>query len=132
MAWGSKADDTPTSIKSSGALSFIGPEVTIKGNVTGNGDIHLDGTVDGDLTCNSLILGKGGRIRGNISAQKAVLGGAVEGTVDAETLVVEKSAKITGDLSYDTVSMENGAQVDGRFSHRGNELALKLVVAEGE
>lgn len=131
MAWGTKSGETVSggsSKSSSGALSFIGAEVTIHGNLSGNGDIHLDGTIEGDLTCNSLILGSGGRINGNISAERATLGGAVDGTVSASTLVVERSARISGDLSYDTVSIENGAQIDGRMSHRvSSDASLKLI-----
>jgi cytoskeletal protein CcmA (bactofilin family) len=127
MAWGNKSADGPAPRSGSGALSFIGSEVTIRGNVSGDGDIHLDGTIEGDLACNSLILGSGGRIRGNISATKATLGGSVEGTVDARTLTVEKTARIQGDLAYENVTIETGAQVDGRLTQRGGDMGLKLV-----
>jgi cytoskeletal protein CcmA (bactofilin family) len=133
MAWGTKGGEAPTGGRSnSGVLSFIGSEVTITGNISGNGDIHLDGAVDGDLACNSLILGASGRIRGNVSAEKATIAGNVEGTVSAHTLIVEKGARVTGDLSYESVSIENGAHVDGRVSHRGGDSGLKLVAAAAE
>jgi cytoskeletal protein CcmA (bactofilin family) len=128
MAWGGKsgaASGAPA--KGSGALSFIGSEVTISGNISGKGDLHLDGTVEGDIQCATLILGAGGRIKGNINAEKATLGGAVGGTVSARTIVVEKTARISGDLSYESVSIETGAQVDGRLTQRGGEGQLKLV-----
>jgi cytoskeletal protein CcmA (bactofilin family) len=132
MAWGGKTGEGAAAPRSSGALSFIGNEVTISGNIGGAGDIHLDGTVEGDLTCNSLILGASGRVRGNITAEKATLAGSVEGTVNARTLIVEKSARISGDLAYESVSIENGAQVDGRVSRRtGDAGGLKLVSADG-
>lgn len=127
MAWGSKSSDGPSPRSGNGTLSFIGSEVTIRGNLSGDGDIHLDGTVEGDLACNSLILGAGGRIRGNISVSKATLGGTVEGTVDARTVTVEKTARVQGDLSYESVTIETGAQVDGRLTQRGGDMGLKLV-----
>ena len=141
MAWGSK--DNQAIAQSSGTapakrggamLSFIGAEVTITGNISGNGDIHLDGSVDGDVTCNTLILGQSGRVRGNIIAEKATLGGSVDGTVNATTLTVEKSARISGDLAYDMVSIETGAQVDGRVSHRSPAAqgGLKLITTAAE
>jgi cytoskeletal protein CcmA (bactofilin family) len=124
MAWGSK-DSTPGTMaapsaakRGSGTLSYIGAEVTVTGNISGGGDIHLDGSVDGDVGCNTLILGSGGRVRGNIMAEKVTLGGSVDGTVSAASLTVEKSARIAGDLSYDMISIENGAQVDGRMMRR--------------
>jgi cytoskeletal protein CcmA (bactofilin family) len=124
MAWGSKDSAPSTSAapsaakRGSGTLSYIGAEVTVTGNISGGGDIHLDGSVDGDVGCNTLILGAGGRVRGNIVAEKVTLGGSVDGTVSAASLTVEKSARIAGDLSYDTISIENGAQVDGRMMRR--------------
>jgi cytoskeletal protein CcmA (bactofilin family) len=129
MAWGNKSSDVATPTRGSGALSFIGSEVTITGNISGDGDIHLDGTIEGDCTCNSLILGSGGRIRGNINAAKATLGGTVDGTVNARTLTVEKSARVQGDLVYENVTIENGAQVDGRLTQRGGDAGLKLVAS---
>jgi cytoskeletal protein CcmA (bactofilin family) len=135
MAWGSKTDEGGGSARSGGGggtLSFIGAEVTITGNVSGDGDIHLDGVIEGDLHCRSLILGAGGRVRGNIAAEKANVAGTVDGTISAGTLTIEKSARVKGDLAYDTLSMENGAQVDGRVSRRGGDSGgLKLVAADG-
>ena len=127
MAWGGKSGDGSGLSGKGGALSFIGSEVTISGNISGNGDLHLDGAVEGDIHCASLILGAGGRIKGNISAEKATLAGTVGGTVSARMLVVEKSARISGDLSYESVSIETGAHVDGRLTQRGGEGQLKLV-----
>jgi cytoskeletal protein CcmA (bactofilin family) len=136
MAWGSKNGDVTGSTRSMGAssgLSFIGAEVILNGNISGNGDIHLDGVIEGDLSCNSLILGAGGQVKGNIIAEKAVIGGAVLGTINATTLTIEKSARISGDLAYEHVSIEAGAQIDGRMSHRVTlDSNLKLVSANGE
>jgi cytoskeletal protein CcmA (bactofilin family) len=132
MAWGGKSGDVSASARGSGGtLSFIGSEVTITGNITGRGDIHLDGTINGDVQCQSLILGQGGHIRGNIDAEKATIAGSVEGTVGAGSLVIEKSARVSGDLAYDSLSIETGAQVDGRMGRRtgGVDVPLKLVSA---
>jgi cytoskeletal protein CcmA (bactofilin family) len=134
MAWGNKGSDGGSlAAPSGGALSFIGGEVVINGNVSGQGDLHLDGTVEGDVGCKTLILGGTGRIKGNINAERATIAGAVEGTVSATTLTVEKSARISGDLSYQSLSIEPGAQVDGRLSQRSSGAGeLKLVSAIGE
>lgn len=130
MAWGSKGGET-ASTSSSGGMSFIGGEVVINGNVSGQGDLHIDGTVDGDVACKSLILGTSGRVKGNIVAERATIAGAVEGTVNAGTLIIEKAARVAGDMTYQTVSIENGAQVEGRLTQRNsagsNSGELKLV-----
>jgi len=131
MAWGNKAGDG-SARAASGTLSFIGSEVTITGNVTATGDMHVDGHVDGDLTCGMLTLGSSGRVTGNITARKATLAGVVEGAIAVADLAVEKTAKLNGDVSYENLAIENGARVDGRLTQRGASSELKLVVTAGD
>ncbi len=132
MAWGSKSGDAPAR-SGGGTLSFIGAEVTITGNLDASGDIHIDGTVQGDVTCGLCILGASGHVKGNITAERASIAGTVEGTVTAGELLVEKSARLTGDLSYDNVSIETGAKVDGRLTQRAAQASeLKLVTVVNE
>lgn len=139
MAWGTRSDELPQRSSGGGstALSFIGSEVTVTGNVSGGGDLHIDGGIEGDIACNTLILGASGRVKGNIAADKATLAGTVGGTVSARTLIIEKGARITGDLAYESITIETGAEVDGRLCRRAEAArapaaeTLKLV-AENE
>ncbi|MFM5914634.1 MAG: polymer-forming cytoskeletal protein [Chakrabartia godavariana] len=131
MAWGSKSGDAAP--RTSGSMSFIGSEVSITGNIGASGDIHLDGAVQGDVACGSLTVGASGQVRGNVLAQRATIAGAVEGSVVATELVIEKSARIAGDVSYESISIETGARVDGRLSQKAAPSGeLKLVSASGE
>jgi cytoskeletal protein CcmA (bactofilin family) len=123
---------SPVRSGSGGSLSFIGREVTITGNIGGSGNLHIDGTVEGDVAAASLILGGEGHVRGNIVADAAQISGTVDGTVAAKSLVIEATARINGDLSYDAVSVASGAQVEGRVKRltRDAEPALKLIASE--
>jgi cytoskeletal protein CcmA (bactofilin family) len=130
MAWGGKAGEAGARGGGGGALSFIGSEVTITGNVDAAGDMHIDGTVQGDVSCGQITLGTSGTVRGNITAERATLAGTVEGIVTAGDLIVEKSARLSGDLSYDSLSIEAGGKVDGRLTQRTSATGtgeLKLV-----
>lgn len=131
MAWGNKSRDAAP--RAGGSMSFIGSEVSITGNISASGDIHLDGAVQGDIACGSLTVGGSGQVKGNLVAQRATIAGAVEGSVVATELVVEKLARIAGDVSYDSISIETGARVDGRLSQKAAQSGeLKLVSASGE
>ena len=127
-----KNEQRPTVRSGSGTLSFLGAEVTITGNIGGQGNLHIDGRVDGDVSCASLIIGNSGQVNGNITADDAKIAGTVTGTVAAKVLTIEASARITGDLSYDSVSVETGAQVDGRVKRltRDEPAGLKLIASE--
>jgi cytoskeletal protein CcmA (bactofilin family) len=101
-----------------GGFSVLGADVTIDGNVSAGVDLHLDGRVNGDVSCASLVQGAGSVIRGAVRAETARLAGTVEGSIEAGDLVVQTSARIIGDVTYDKLTIEPGGQVDGRFSPR--------------
>ncbi len=110
---------TKRPMASNGAtFSVIGPDVTIRGDVEASADLHVDGTVQGDLTCASLVQGEASRIEGAIVAEGARLSGHVKGTIAVRNLVVLKSARIEGDVDYETLTIEQGATVEGRFAMR--------------
>ena len=98
-------------------FSVIGPDVAIKGDISASVDLHIDGRVEGDITCASLVQGEGSVIEGAIKADKARLAGNLKGTIEAKELIVLKSARIEGDVSYDALTIEQGAFVEGRFAH---------------
>ena len=99
-------------------FSVFGPDIKIKGNVAASADLHIDGHVEGDVSCTALVQGESGEIVGGITAETARLSGTVRGTINVRELVVLKSARIHGDVHYDTLTIEQGAQVDGRFAPR--------------
>ncbi|RJX65535.1 polymer-forming cytoskeletal protein [Tsuneonella suprasediminis] len=99
-------------------FSVIGSDVTIKGDITASADLHIDGQIEGDIACASLVQGESSHIAGAISAESARIGGAVTGSITARELVVLQNARIEGDVHYDTLTIEQGAAVEGRFAHR--------------
>ncbi|MCP5395656.1 MAG: polymer-forming cytoskeletal protein [Sphingomonadaceae bacterium] len=103
---------------SNSTFSVIGSDVTIKGDISASADLHVDGTIEGDIICASLVQGESSTIKGAITAESARLAGKVTGSIAARELVVLKSARIEGDVHYDALTIEQGAEVDGRFAHR--------------
>lgn len=99
-------------------FSVIGSDVTIRGDVTASTELHVDGNIEGDLHCASLVQGESSKINGGIEAESARLAGHVIGSITARELVVLKSAKIEGDVHYDALTIEQGAEVEGRLAHR--------------
>jgi cytoskeletal protein CcmA (bactofilin family) len=99
-------------------LSFIGPEVLVSGDLATDGQLHVDGRIDGNVRCSQLVQGEAGIIAGNIHADEARLAGTVEGQVNVRTLFVEASARIMGDIAYEVISIDAGAQLEGRLARR--------------
>jgi len=103
---------------SNSTFSVIGPDVTIKGDISASADLHVDGRIEGDIECASLVQGEASEVHGQIEAESARLAGKVVGSIHARELVILKSAHVEGDVHYDALTIEQGAQVEGRFSHR--------------
>ena len=99
-------------------LSFIGPEVLVSGDLATDAQLHVDGRIDGNVRCSQLVQGEAGIIAGNIQAEEARIAGTVEGKVNVRTLFVEASARIMGDIAYETISIDAGAELEGRLARR--------------
>jgi len=97
-------------------FSVIGADVAIRGDIEASADLHVDGAVVGDLVCASLVQGESSRIEGAISADTARLAGTVRGSITVRELVILKTARIEGDVHYEALTIEQGAQVDGKFA----------------
>ena len=86
---------------SGSTFSVIRADVTIKGNISASADLHIDGTIDGDITCAALVQGEKSSISGAVVAESARLAGRVAGSITARELVILKTARIEGDVHYD-------------------------------
>lgn len=117
-----KPADTPRILSVSpmagSTFSVLGADMAIKGDVTATADLHIDGRIEGDVNCTALVQGEHSEIIGSITAETARLAGIVRGSIVAGQLVILRNARIHGDVHYDALTIEQGAQVDGRFAHR--------------
>ena len=112
-----------------GTFSVLGADLVVKGDIVAAADLHIEGKVEGDISCAALVQGDESVITGAITAQSARLAGTVHGAITAGHLVVLQTARIHGDVTYDALTIEQGAQVDGKFAPRvvEPEAALTLV-----
>ena len=104
------------------APSIIGADVHIVGNVTTAGELQLDGTVQGDVMCGSLTMGEHGEVKGTIQADMVVIRGKIDGQIRGRSVRLEKNCRMKGDVWHESLSVEAGALVSGKFTHTQNPL----------
>jgi cytoskeletal protein CcmA (bactofilin family) len=107
-------------------FSVLGADLVVRGDITAEADLHVDGRIEGDIACAALVQGEASVITGAIRARSARLAGTVEGAVEVADLVIHKSARLTGDVTYDALTIEQGARVEGRFTPRGANAAAAV------
>ncbi len=113
-------------------FSILGADLAIKGDISATADLHVDGRIEGDIACAALVQGEGSEIHGAVTAQTARLAGTVRGSISAGELIILKSARIFGDVAYDALTIEQGAEVDGRFAHRSAAGEVASAAPEGD
>ena len=95
------------------APSLLSSDLTITGNLESEGDMQIDGTIDGDIKSFTLTVSESGVIRGTIDAEEVTIAGSVTGQIKARHVILVKGAKVIADLIQDRLSIEPGAFFEG-------------------
>lgn len=106
----------PQAPRKGGAPAVIGPSITIKGDVTGDEDLMIQGRVEGsvNLTQHNVTIGNSGRVKAGVHGRLVVVEGEVEGDLLAtEQIILRNTAKVEGSLSAPRVALEDGAVFRG-------------------
>ncbi len=93
--------------------SLISEDLTIAGDFKGEGDIQIDGTVNGDIRCNTLLVGESATIKGEIVSDAVNVHGTVTGQIKSSTVTLSRTAHVTGDILHENLAIEKGAFLEG-------------------
>ena len=94
--------------------SNISNDLTIIGDVSSTGSVTLDGVIEGNIYCTSLVVTANGRVNGGIVAnQEVTVQGKVKGTIRGRRVMLQASAKVEGDIFHQGIGIEMGTRYDG-------------------
>lgn len=122
--WGNKS-------KSHNVDTLIAEGTSIKGDLSFEGALFVDGVIEGDIHGTNheksvLSVGVHGRIEGNIEAPFVIIFGQVDGDVRVSQKVeLKPGARVNGDLYYKIIEMNAGATVNGKMVNLGEPHALE-------
>lgn len=95
--------------------TIIARDLKIEGNLIGSGIVEIEGNVKGLINGNSIILREDGIFEGEIIAESLSIRGKFNGTIRAKSVSITNKARITGLIEYGSLSVEDGAFIDGQF-----------------
>ncbi len=104
--------------------SIIGTGMTFNGDVTFTGKLRLDGTIEGNVKGEHLILGETGSITGDVNIDSFTCQGKVRGNINARNLNVVKGCRIDGNVEAVNLLVEGGASLNGEVKVETNDLRL--------
>jgi cytoskeletal protein CcmA (bactofilin family) len=94
--------------------TVIGKGLKIVGSVSAEGLVEVDGRIDGDVRCTSLVISPNAQIVGSVTAERVIVNGRVEGPIQGSDVVLKSKAHVVGDIRHQSLTIEKGAYFEGR------------------
>jgi cytoskeletal protein CcmA (bactofilin family) len=105
------------------APSILSADLKITGSIVSDGEVQLDGAVEGDVRATDLTIGEEASIKGEVVAENVVIRGRVVGSVRARQVQLSATARVEGDVIHATLAIESGAFFDGLCKRSSDPLS---------
>lgn len=102
-----------SSAKMAVAPSIVSSDLRITGDINSEGEVQVDGVIEGDIRANVLLVGETATIKGDIFCDCVHVHGTVNGQIKARAVDLAKTAHVTGDILHEDLSIEAGAFLEG-------------------
>ena len=104
-----------TSSKKESIPSIITQDVHVLGNIVSDGNIDFDGTLNGNVRCDTLTIRTNGFIKGEVVCNNVLVYGKVKGLIRAKNVQLFATCNVEGIIMHETIAIEDGAFIDGKF-----------------
>jgi len=98
------------------SLSILAADCRLTGDISSDGEVHIDGRLDGDVMCKTLTVGETGVVTGKIGAEIVRILGSVNGQLKAHSVELGPTARVVGDITHASLGVDAGAYVQGVFT----------------
>ncbi|HVN95245.1 MAG TPA: polymer-forming cytoskeletal protein [Syntrophorhabdaceae bacterium] len=104
--------------------TLIGPDSTIRGELTTKGMLRVDGVIEGNVAADSLVVGKTGAVKGDITVRDIEVNGSIEGNINAHEFVeIRPEGAVEGDIHTTKLTVSEGAFFAGHSYMRKHDEA---------
>ncbi len=100
--------------------TILAKDLKIEGDIFSSGLIEIEGFVKGNINGNSVIIREDGNMEGELMAESLSVKGIFTGTIRARNVNISSKARINGLVEYCSLSVEDGACIDGQFKQVGS------------
>lgn len=113
----------PSAPRQRTAPSVLSSDLTVTGNIRTEGDIQIEGNVEGDVRAHQLVVGESATIKGEIVGDEVVVNGRVIGRVRGIKVRLSATARVEGDIIHKTIAIESGAHFEGSVQRQDDPIA---------
>jgi len=116
-----KASNTaPTQNRSAAVPSLLSSDLIITGDIKTDGEVQIDGRLDGNVIAGKITVGEQGAVNGKIVGALVMVRGKVSGKIDAMSIELAETANVQADLIQDKLVIANGAFFDGKCTRKSS------------
>lgn len=95
--------------------SYIHAGLDIRGDLASSGLVEIDGTVQGDVVAETLVIGPTGAVSGQVRARSVTISGRLDGSISGQSVTLRAESIVRADVSYEALTIQSGADVEGQF-----------------
>ncbi len=117
-----QTNSRPRTASVSSGPSLISSDLKIIGNMLTEGDLQIEGTIEGDIRANLVTIGESALIRGEVVADELIVNGHVIGRIRALKVRLSASSRVEGDILHKTIAIEAGAEFEGFVNRKDDPI----------
>ena len=103
--------------------SIISADIKMIGTVVSQGEIDINGQIEGDVRAAALTIGETGAVKGEVIADSVTVRGTVEGRIRGRKVQLCTGAKVRGDIFHASLAIEPNAIFEGVVKHAQDPMA---------
>ncbi|OUX44147.1 hypothetical protein CBE37_01600 [bacterium TMED277] len=100
--------------------SHLGKDIKISGKIITEGELQIDGIVEGEIEALKLVIEQSAKIIGSVSSEDLVIKGRIIGPVYGKKVRFGATARVEGDTFHETIAIEDGAYYEGSIKRHGS------------
>ena len=114
----------PQSNTTNDTVTFVAQEIEVTGNLNGKGAVQIEGTLHGDISVNSVVIGLNGVVNGMIHATNVIVNGKLNGSIFCDTLEIMPNGNVSNEIKVKKVLISG--KVEGSI-HSKEEIYVETT-----
>ena len=128
MAFGtSESTKSASRTATSGSRTIISQDLVITGTILTDGEIEVNGTVEGDICARMVVIGGTATVQGEVVAENVSVSGTAQGRITARRILLRDGSHVQSDLIHQRLGIEEGAEFEGSVLRKKDDAAWEDI-----
>ena len=93
--------------------SILANSINLRGSITCKGELQIEGRINGNITGEKVVLGADSNMEGTLSADEIVISGKFKGKIKGKSIRLDSGASVDAEIHYDVLAIEDGSTING-------------------